>query len=316
MKVIEAIEKDTLFNLWHKTKSVCETSKKISNLIITGTFPFTEINSEWIQNFKGKAKEWQDPIRPNHLVLNHGEYIDRYKKKFDKSGLEYIIEELKTKADSNRACWSLFDMNTLIDSGDKSIPSFIVLQVGISDDNKTLLMTAYYRALEVSKFLPINIAESCLIAEELQKAFSYQFEKLSLTIHTFNGYSKEHFSCLEKAEIDLLDEGDIMLEIMSHTSSKKWISERLSNKKETKESRIIPDGIDLLLKSIEKYNLKSKKNGLASFSYSQNIILGLESISKNIKEYNSIVYSSTYADEAKAKYDEIIDYIDKILDIL
>jgi hypothetical protein len=314
IKVIETEGGETLFDFWNKALKTCETGHKISNLILSGFFPFSETNSDWINNYKDKAKEWQKPERPNHLVLNHGEYIDKYKSKFNKSGLNYIVDELKTKADSNRACWSLYDMSTLIDSGDKPIPSFMVLQVGISDDSKTLLITTYYRALELSKFLPINIAESCLIAEKLQNEFSYKFTHFSLTIHAFNGYVKENFSCLEKASIDLLSESEIMMNIMTANTSKEWLKEKLSNKKETNESRINPDGIEQLIKCIEMYNRQVK--AINSIVYEADLLKYLKSILNKIKEYNEIVNTSTYAAQGKNKYQEILKEIDKAINSL
>jgi len=314
INVIETKDKETLFDLWNKAFKVCNKSKKVSNLILTGIFPFTETNSDWIKNFKDKAKDWQEPERPRHLVLNHGEYIDKYKSKFNKSGMDYIIDELKTKADSNRACWSLYDMSTLIDSEDKSIPSFMVLQADISEDSKVLSLTTYYRALEVSKFLPINIAESCLVAEKLQKAFSFKFKEFSLTIHAFNGYVKENFSCLEKASVDLLSEGEIMMQIMTAKTYKEWLKAELTHKRETIESRINHEGIALLIKCIEMYNSQPKEPN--AMIYDRDLIKLLKSILKKIKEYNEIVYSSTYTDQAKKKYKEIIDELDKTINSL
>ena len=311
VKVIETPAGETLFNLWNKANDHCKTTHKVSNLILSGIFPFSETNSNWIKSFKEKAEEWQAHEKPNHLIINHGEYIDKYKLDFNKSGLQYLIDELKTKADSNRACWSLYDMRTLINSGDKTIPSFMILQAEISEDSKILSITTYYRALEVSKFLPINLAESCLVAEKLQKAFSYKFSHLSLTIHAFNAYIKENFSCLEKASIDLLSEGEIMMQIMIAKTSKKWLKDQLTNKKETIESRINNEGIALLIKSIEMYNTHPKDS--STLVYHVDLIKKLKSILKKINEYNDIVYTSTYTIHGKKKYVEIIKEIDKAI---
>jgi thymidylate synthase len=303
VNLIESKEGETLMHLWDKSVQRCLHVNKVSNLILTGTFPFSETNSNWIKNFKEKAKAWQEPERPPQLTLNHGEYIDRYILQFNKSGIDYIIDELKTKFDSNRACWSLFDMSTLIASGDKSIPSFMVLQTDISDDGSTLNLTVYFRALEVSKFLPINIAESCLVAEKLQKAFSYKFKQFSLTIHAFNAYVKENFACLEKAAIDLTSEAEIMMNIMTASTSKSWLKDVLTNKMETIESRINEEGINSLVKSIELYNARSKDS--TSIVYDSKFVKKLKSVHTKIKEYNEIVYTSTYTSDAKSKYEEI-----------
>lgn len=51
-------------------------------------------------------------------------------------------------------------MDELLDhEQDQSIPSFMLLQAGVTDNMQTLMLTAYYRALEVHNFLKINLAD-------------------------------------------------------------------------------------------------------------------------------------------------------------
>lgn len=312
--LIEATGKDAPFNLWKQANEVCSKSHKVSNLILSGTFPFSELSSEWIKAHRKYAEDLQNSDKPAHLVLNHGEFFDKYKITHNKSALEYVIEELKTKADSHRACISLYDMSTLISSDDKSIPSFMVMQAGMSDDMSQLSLTSYFRALEVSKYLPRNIAESCLVAEKLQSAFSFKFKELSITIHACNAYVKESYSCHEKAEIDMLGEAEIMMQVMMAKSSRAWMKKMLNNKRDTNESRIIPEGINHLVQSIEMANKRPKE--ATELVYDEKLIGLLKSISKKIKEHNEIVYSSTYAVQAKEKYNEIRSELDNAINIL
>lgn len=312
--LIETKGTQTLFDLWKQTNEVCAKSHKVSNLILSGTFPFSELNSDWVNAHKKYAEDLQNPEKPAHLVLNHGEFFDRYKATYNKSALEYVIEELKTKADSHRACISLYDMSTLISSDDKSIPSFMVMQAGMSDDMSQLSLTSYFRALEVSKYLPRNIAESCLVAEKLQSAFSFKFKELTITIHACNAYIKENYSCHEKAEIDMLGEAEIMMQVMMAKTSRPWIKKMLNNKKDINESRIIPDGINHLVESIEMANKRPKET--TELVYDASLISLLKSISQKIKEHNAIVYSSTYAVQAKDKYIEIISELEKAINTL
>ncbi len=263
---------------------------------------------------KKYAEDLQSPEKPAHLVLNHGEFFDKYKATYNKSALDYVIEELKTKADSHRACISLYDMSTLISSDDKSIPSFMVMQAGMSDDMSQLTLTSYFRALEVSKYLPRNIAESCLVAEKLQNAFSYKFQELTIVIHACNAYVKENYSCHEKAEMDMLSEAEIMMQVMMANTSRAWIKKMLNNKKDINESRIIPDGINHLVQSIERANNRPKQ--ATELVYDVALISILKSISQKIKEHNAIVYSSTYAVQAKEKYNEIKSELDKAINTL
>ena len=314
VNLIEAKGTQTLFDLWKQANDVCSKSHKVSNLILSGTFPFAELNSDFVNAHKQYAEDLQNPEKPPHLVLNHGEFFDKYKTTHNKSALDYVIEELKIKADSHRACISLYDMSTLISSDDKSIPSFMVMQAGMSDDMSQLSLTSYFRALEVSKYLPRNIAESCLVAEKLQSAFSFKFKELSITIHACNAYVKENYSCHEKAEMDMLGEAEIMMQVMIAKSSRTWMKKMLNNKKDINESRIIPEGINHLVQSIEMANKRPRE--ATEIFYEDNLIALLKSISKKIKEHNEIVYSSTYAVQAKEKYNEIKSELDKAINSL
>lgn len=312
--LIEAKGTETLFDLWKNANEVCSKSHKVSNLILSGTFAFSELNSDFVNAHKQYAEDLQNPEKPAHLVLNHGEFFDKYKTTHNKSALDYVIEELKIKADSHRACISLYDMSTLISSDDKSIPSFMVMQAGMSDDLSQLSLTSYFRALEVSKYLPRNIAESCLVAEKLQSAFSFKFKELSITIHACNAYVKENYSCHEKAELDMLGEAEIMMQVMMANTSRSWIKKMLNNKKDINESRIIPDGINHLVQSIEMANNRPKQ--ATELVYDGSLISLLKSISTKIKEHNEIVYSSTYAVQAKEKYNEIKSELNKAINTL
>ena len=113
-----------------------------------------------------------------------------------------MIKELKNKEDSNRAVISLIDSKKIIGTGDKPIPSFLILQFSFENSKRKLICAAYYRALEVSRFLPINIAEICLIIDQLQSAFG-GIEEFQLTIHAFLAKIIPNFNCLKVAEIDL-----------------------------------------------------------------------------------------------------------------
>lgn len=312
--LIEAKDKETLADLWNQAKGVCEEKHQVSNLILSGTFPFTEVKSAFINDYRQFAEDLQNPQKPAHLVLNHGEYFERYKTTHNKAAWDYVIEELKSKVDSHRACISLYDMSTLITSEDKSIPSLMVMQAGLSDDMKRLTLTSYFRALEVSKYLPRNLAEHCLVAEKLQSAFHYKFEQLTIVIHACNAYLKENFSCHEKAQIDMLGEGEIMMQVMSAKTSREWLKKMLHSKKDANESRIIPDGINHLLESIIRANNRPKE--ATEMAYDEKLITHLKSISSKIAEHNKIVYSSTYAAQAREKYDEIRTELNKAINTL
>lgn len=305
---IKIVQNDKLLepsveDLYKKVITQCRW-EKVPNLIINGYFNIGELNSDWINSFKIKAAEWQNPIKPKKLVLNHGEFIDKYAKTENKTGIQHIIDELRTKSDSNRACWSLYDMKTILNSGDKSIPSFMILQTGISKNGTTLRITAYYRALELSKFLPINIAESCIVADKINQALSYKFNSIRLVIHAFNAYVKDNFSCLEKAKIDLYDEATMMFEILNKKTAKKWIKSHLQEKIDTVESRIDLNGLVQLQKCINIFKSKSNLSDQDDY-YDLEFVRSLDKSIKLVTEFNTIVSHSTYTTKAKDKYSEL-----------
>jgi thymidylate synthase len=287
--------------IWFKAKEECKKVNKIQNLIISGTFPIDQLNCSWIIDNKAEAELWQQTKRPQELKFNHGEYLNKY----NISAIQYLAAELKNKKDSNRACWSLIDMDTLINSADNPVPSFLTLQASISDDSKTLSITCYYRALEVGHFLPINVSEICLVATELNKEFSYNFEFISIVIHAFNAYLKENFTCLRSAKIDLFEDNQIAIKISDPTKSKEWIKEMLDNKKDHLESKIATNGLKNLIKNIRFYNADRKND-----HYSPEFLKALEDVDKSVDDYNHLVSKSSYSSIAESNYKIIKEKIE------
>lgn len=305
INIIQTERGEKLFDLHQKAQSKLEGQVKLSNLILHGQFDISEIESDWISDYTEDATKWQSD-KCHELIFTHGEFLNKYKAKYNESAIDYIIKELKDKPDSNRACWSLFDMSVLLESEDKSIPSFMILQLGISEDKKHLIITAYYRALEILNFLPLNMAELCLIIKDVQNAFSYTFETFSLTINAFNAYCKEGFSCLKKAEIDMLLEREIMSMLCKGSSESNRLKDLLKNKKDITESRIESIGIKNLLECLKQYELDYADS---RFKFKEEFISAIKMAAAKIKEYNSIIYKSTYTERASKTYDEFRELI-------
>ncbi|NCD07091.1 MAG: hypothetical protein EOL97_13315 [Spirochaetia bacterium] len=141
------------------------------------------------------ATDFQNPKCPKNLYMNHGEYIHR-----NKDGIENIISELKAKHASNRAIISLINQCDIVNSGDKPIPSFMILQFSLED--RTLYVTLYFKALEVSKFLRINIEETRMILKKIDDSLVGKIENINLTIFAFRAYIKEDINVLERPELD------------------------------------------------------------------------------------------------------------------
>ncbi|MCD5325950.1 MULTISPECIES: hypothetical protein [Pontibacillus] len=170
------------------------------NFSLKVQFDINLINKPQLLDVATEAEDWQNPKQPEHLHINHGEYITE-------KGVRYIIEELKRKSHSNRALMSLINQGDIIESGDNPIPSFMVLQFSL--EGTELYITTYFRALEVSRFLRINIEEIRLIAKEIYDEIT-NLSKVKLNIFAFRAYVKENQSTLKRQEIDLLQERHIL----------------------------------------------------------------------------------------------------------
>jgi hypothetical protein len=296
------INSSQLMDLWKVAVEACRGVSRVHNLVLNGEFPMSE-TSTWVEDFKPKAHQFKEAVCPKNLELNHGQFVEKYATKHNKTGIQYICEELTRKTNSNRACWSLIDMDLLTNSGDEPIPSFMLLQAGITDDKDKILMTCYFRALEVSKFLPINIAEACLAIEDIFTRCHSIATKFELTIHAGNAYYIENFSCLEKAPIDTLDPEEISMEIAIE-DGKPWIKEQLTRKMELVESRINLSGMKNLIRVLRLFNQKEKMNRRIE-NYSETLINGLENVLKRMEYYNQIRLSSSYAKGAHTEYEFI-----------
>lgn len=194
------------------------------NFSLKVQFDINLVNKPQLIDVAKEAEEWQNPKQPEHLHINHGKYIT------DK-GVNYIIEELQRKSHSNRALMSLINQDDILESGDNPIPSFMVLQFSIEE--KELYITAYFRALEVSKFLRINIEEIRLIAKKIYNEIT-NLSTIKLNIFAFRAYEKENQSTLKRQEIELLEERHILINMQKNA---KKIITLLKEKKE--ESTVV-----------------------------------------------------------------------------
>lgn len=267
----------------------------LENLIITGTFKISELDdNSFLQLNEKKANDWKMVDCPPHLYFNHGHYITE-------KGYKFLKEELKRKKNSHRACLSLINMKDIIGSGDKPIPSFMNLQASYSNSDKTkLLVTSYYRALEVSQFLKINIAETCLTIKELIHEFD-DIETFELTIIAFKAQIMENFHCLEKAEIDRID--NHLLSIHTHDKDKESLLRLLQDKKDREESIIETKGLDELLKQA-KYEKFPFVEGIEKVIADMNIL-------KEKREKNSAASTlKRYTKEVQKSLKELIEDVE------
>jgi len=207
--------------------NTCKGKPVVRNLLLQHTFS-TSLLKHPPGQLEQKAKLWQQPQVPKNLYINHGHFIHA---KGD--GIQHIIDELKRKGDSNRALYSLISMPEIVGKGDLPIPSFMVLQFGLS--GKSLFCTAYFRALEVCRFLPINVTEICLVASRIHRDFQ-QVNRVYLCILAFQASYKPDFDCLEKCELDQMEEG-VVSGYLADPTKKDKLSHLLHDK--LRESTVI-----------------------------------------------------------------------------
>lgn len=172
--------------------------QEVLNLTVTFPMQLPASRSLILQPFREEAVRWQSPTRHNSLVFNHGEYMHAHG-----HPTAFIAEELTRKSTSNRACLSLVSSESIFSSEDGILPSFLLLQAGFSAAaNDVLYLTAYYRALEVSSFLPVNITELALISEELADRLP-SFDRVIVTMHAFRAHSKPGFTAHRRSDLDM-----------------------------------------------------------------------------------------------------------------
>lgn len=191
------ITADSLGALVENARTACKDGA-ILNLLIEGRYQFDALDAPFLAAYRAPAEMWQSKARPGSLYMSHGEYIHRHG-----DGIQYLIDQLVKKPTGNRAIVSLIDMKDLIDSGDDPRPSFMIFQAGFESGNKNLLyITLYYRALEVSRFLPINLAEAGLILRRIQGEIP-EIRQFHILIHAFRAYQDPNFNCLIRSDLDV-----------------------------------------------------------------------------------------------------------------
>lgn len=172
----------------------------VHNLLLAYEFPFELIRSEFVGLHEADAQDWLNEKPIASLPFSHGQYF------LGERGIQHVTTELRGKSASRRALLSLISMQHIIDSGDDPIPSFLIAQFGRVDD--TLYVTAYYRALEVGRFLPINITELCLLTGKVSAAISRP-KSIRLLIVAFHAHLTPDFHCLRRAELDVVAPSEI-----------------------------------------------------------------------------------------------------------
>jgi len=182
---LEGIERDATSHIAN--------GSSIFNNYLAYEFDVSLVTDDGFSDVRDDAKDWADDVCPNSLHFNHGSYLI--------GGMKHLIDELNNKPSSNRALLSLISQKDVSGSGDKPIPSFMIFQTSIEDE--VLYCTTYFRALEISTFLRVNIEE---IRQRLSSVYSDcpRFKKIRLVIFSFRAYRNSSMTPLKKSEFDLL----------------------------------------------------------------------------------------------------------------
>jgi hypothetical protein len=190
---------DDFEDLISKAITDAKTAGKAHNFLIQAQFDRELVFSDQLSSCATIASQWQLIDVPENLYFTHGHYIQT-------GGIAHIIEELKAKPTSNRALYSLISQKHIINSLDKPIPSFMILQCAIEND--VLYCSAHFRALEVSEFLKINIAEIKLVLSHILKEFT-DIKEVTMAVSSFTAYVTEGFSVLQRPKIDFMPPEEI-----------------------------------------------------------------------------------------------------------
>lgn len=222
----------------------------VMNLIISFPIDVPASTKGFLATYREQALLWQAPIRPNDLHFSHGEYMHAYGDPF-----EYLVRELKSKPTSNRALVSLVDTKPIVASGDGQLPSFMLLQVGFQGFGRDCLyLTAYYRALEVSKFLPINMAEMALIVENISEQIP-SIERAEITMHAFRAHVLHEFRAHRRSRLDMTTATRIHALVLE----RKFDSlATMLVEKSTPESIVVDSGLTMLRAEAESSSLSEE----------------------------------------------------------
>lgn len=231
------IKTDTFDTVVAEAMAACATPQ--FNLLLAYDLPLSVLTSPFVEAHRRKAEKWiADPPSPD-LFFSHGQFFRGQR------GIAYVLEELGRKSLSRRAILATLSMDTLLASAGQSTPAFALFQVCIDGD--ILYATAYFRALEVGHFLPINLTEVALHASAIVRKFPV-IHTIRLAILAFRAYHEPDFACLEKAPIDSQPIGTIAVAVAEHRYDKirEWLAGKLRV-----ESVVQLSGVEELRNAVE-----------------------------------------------------------------
>ena len=268
-------EVTTLNKIIEKSKSLIEGEYRL-NFNLQTKFDIEIIANETFSYEAQLATDFQNSKKPDHLYINHGEFIKE-------NGVTHLIEELKKKKNSNRALLSLINQDDIVDSNDDPIPSLMVVQCSVEEGNK-LYFTFYFRALEVSKFLKINLEEMRIIVNQIKEEFQ-DIDEVYLDIFAFRAYIDENINPLIKTKFEIIadtDTGSAELLILLNNPKKDFIP-LLDTISKHNSTIVNSKPFELLLKLVTDSKFCKNLSDYITSPFSQKIIQTIIDKSKEIK---------------------------------
>lgn len=235
------------------------------------------------------AEMWEAPqLDEEVLYFNHGMH---FAKAPYHSGIDYIIHEIGEKRTTSRAVLVTVNTKDISETApDALLPSLLSIQTGFDQDQTTLHVTMTLRALEVSRFLKINICEVLLIAKQIYS--KYRFSNIEVVISAFRVQIKEQFGCFLKAKLDTEAQQSRMMVTLS--------SLRYSD-----NSAVIANEIGEIIRLIQDKKLRSETVIVTN---------GIEKLQVCVATVKDMLPDGK--GELKSKLDQVYVCITKLLDLL
>lgn len=247
------------------------------------------------------AEKWQAEEVPKELYFNHGSYF----KNGEKSGIDFVVEQLQKKPTSNRIVLSTYNMAQVSTSLDDAnyLPSLASIQFGKVGER--LIVHMHLRALEAKQFLKINVCEIDHLLKQLKKK-NVEFNKVEIIISAFRVQKKEGFHCFLKTEIDSMESTKLTTLVNFRRISD--LCRLLKEKKDAKETITKVHGIETVYKAMISSNESLAECGEAPI-YEQEIIDLLEKVLEKYKQLDQIHKARSIQSADEDKYEKEIENI-------
>lgn len=298
------VEKNSFQEIHSYALELLQDNPNQLNFSLQVTFPIGIVKKPELLDVLPDAEDFQKVDKPAHLHINHGMFIKE-------NGIQNLINELKNKKNSNRAIISLIHQDDIVGKGDNPIPSFMIIQAAI--ENNALFLTTYFRALEVSSFLRINLEEIRMILNQIYSNFD-EIESVNLHIFAFRAYIQQDINPLKRAQIELLDEAVLLKKL--EDPIKKGLIPLLEEKLRTKTTVVDDGSFTLILGILKNPQANEDIHSILKSEYTTKIVQEIIDTSIEIEKLRSVNSHSPRIDKLYATYSiqiqKLIDEIAKI----